>query len=237
MDETRSATSVRSPTNSYRFDGQRAVVPHHQRMLVAEIAQDAIRDGQRHFSLAGNDLVCSDAPQRVRLADAVGGAHRELTATVADAQEDLDFCIEVLGLRLVKKTVNFDDPSAYHLYYGDASGSPGSIVTFFYWPGRAARGRGPGTHSSGSVGGVRAGGCMTREGEGNGGLWRKETGPAAAFSWAPAKFETVPAASATATRDLPGPRSLANSGDRFPKILRGIGRARHLHSSYFYRFC
>jgi len=41
----------------------------------------------------------------------------------------------------VKKTVNFDDPSAYHLYYGDESGSPGSIITFFYWPGHEARGR------------------------------------------------------------------------------------------------
>jgi glyoxalase family protein len=41
----------------------------------------------------------------------------------------------------VKKTVNFDDPSAYHLYYGNETGSPGSIVTFFYWPGGAGRGR------------------------------------------------------------------------------------------------
>ena len=46
----------------------------------------------------------------------------------------------MLGLRLVKKTVNFDDPTAYHLYYGDAAGSPGTILTFFYWPG-ASRGQ------------------------------------------------------------------------------------------------
>src|SRR5258708_34157426 len=49
----------------------------------------------------------------------------------------------MLGLRLIKKTVNFDDPNAYHLYYGDGAGTPGSIMTFFVWPG-ARRGR-PGT--------------------------------------------------------------------------------------------
>ena len=69
----------------------------------------------------------------------VTGLHH-VTAIATDAQANIDFYAGLLGLRLVKKTVNFDDPSAYHLYYGDASGSPGSIVTFFYWPG-ARRGR------------------------------------------------------------------------------------------------
>ncbi len=69
----------------------------------------------------------------------VTGLHH-LTAIATDAQANIDFYAGLLGLRLVKKTVNFDDPSAYHLYYGDASGSPGSIVTFFYWPG-ASRGQ------------------------------------------------------------------------------------------------
>lgn len=68
------------------------------------------------------------------------GIHH-LTAIAGDPQVNVDFYTRVLGLRLVKKTVNFDDPSAYHLYYGDAAGSPGSIVTFFYWPGLEARGR------------------------------------------------------------------------------------------------
>jgi glyoxalase family protein len=71
---------------------------------------------------------------------ALTGIHH-VTAIASDPQENVDFYAGLLGLRLVKKTVNFDDPSAYHLYYGDASGSPGSIVTFFYWPGHAARGR------------------------------------------------------------------------------------------------
>ena len=44
------------------------------------------------------------------------------------------FYTEVLGMRLVKKTVNFDDPSTYHLYYGDDTGTPGTILTFFPWP-------------------------------------------------------------------------------------------------------
>lgn len=69
----------------------------------------------------------------------ITGLHH-VTAIATDAQTNIDFYAGLLGLRLVKKTVNFDDPSAYHLYYGDAAGSPGSIVTFFYWPG-SARGR------------------------------------------------------------------------------------------------
>lgn len=74
----------------------------------------------------------------------VTGLHH-VTAIASDPQANLDFYTGLLGLRLVKRTVNFDDPSAYHLYYGDAAGSPGSIVTFFYWPQGAGRGRvGPG---------------------------------------------------------------------------------------------
>ncbi|WP_414664792.1 ring-cleaving dioxygenase [Horticoccus sp. 23ND18S-11] len=67
------------------------------------------------------------------------GLHH-LTAIATDAQSNIDFYAGLLGLRLVKNTVNFDDPSAYHLYYGDEHGTPGSIVTFFYWPG-ATRGQ------------------------------------------------------------------------------------------------
>ena len=67
------------------------------------------------------------------------GIHH-VTAIAEDPQENVDFYAGVLGLRLVKKTVNFDDPGSYHLYYGDASGTPGTIMTFFSWPG-AARGR------------------------------------------------------------------------------------------------
>ncbi len=67
-------------------------------------------------------------------ANLVNGLHH-LTAIATDPQANIDFYAGLLGLRLVKKTVNFDDPSAYHLYYGDAAGSPGSIITFFYWPG------------------------------------------------------------------------------------------------------
>lgn len=69
----------------------------------------------------------------------VTGLHH-LTAIATDAQANIDFYAGLLGLRLVKKTVNFDDPTAYHLYYGDETGAPGTIVTFFYWPG-APRGR------------------------------------------------------------------------------------------------
>ena len=60
------------------------------------------------------------------------GIHH-VTAIAGDARRNLDFYRRILGLRLVKKTVNFDDPGAYHLYYGDAAGTPGSILTFFPW--------------------------------------------------------------------------------------------------------
>ena len=54
------------------------------------------------------------------------GLHH-VTATVDDAQDDLDFCLSGLGLRLVKKTVNFDNHHVYHFYYGDETGTPGSM--------------------------------------------------------------------------------------------------------------
>jgi catechol 2,3-dioxygenase-like lactoylglutathione lyase family enzyme len=63
-----------------------------------------------------------------------------ITAIAGDPQRNLDFYAGVLGLRLVKLTVNFDDPATYHFYYGDETGRPGSILTFFPWPhGRSGR--------------------------------------------------------------------------------------------------
>jgi glyoxalase family protein len=67
------------------------------------------------------------------------GIHH-ITCITADAPGNVDFYARVLGLRLVKKTVNFDAPDVYHLYYGDERGSPGSILTFFEFP-DAALGR------------------------------------------------------------------------------------------------
>src|SRR5215469_13928442 len=69
----------------------------------------------------------------------ISGIHH-VTAITSDAQKNIDFYCGVLGLRLVKLTVNFDDPGSYHLYYGDELGRPGTILTFFAWPG-AYRGR------------------------------------------------------------------------------------------------
>jgi glyoxalase family protein len=63
-----------------------------------------------------------------------------ITAIAGDPQRNLDFYAGVLGLRLVKLTVNFDDPGTYHLYFGDEAGRPGSILTFFPWP-DGSRGR------------------------------------------------------------------------------------------------
>jgi len=71
------------------------------------------------------------------LAPIVGLHH--VTAIASDPQRNLDFYTELLGLRFVKRTVNFDDPGTYHLYFGDDVGTPGSILTFFPWP-HATRG-------------------------------------------------------------------------------------------------
>src|SRR5271166_7214055 len=69
----------------------------------------------------------------------LAGLHH-VTAICGDPQRNIDFYQRILGLRLVKVTVNFDDPEAYHFYYGDGHGRPGTILTFFTWPG-ARRGR------------------------------------------------------------------------------------------------
>src|SRR6185312_13498629 len=63
-----------------------------------------------------------------------GGIHH-VTSIAGSARRNLDFYTRTLGLRLVKKTVNFDDPGSYHFYYGDAAGHPGTILTFFPWEG------------------------------------------------------------------------------------------------------
>ncbi|XJZ28655.1 ring-cleaving dioxygenase [Bacillota bacterium Lsc_1132] len=61
------------------------------------------------------------------------GIHH-ITAIVGHPQENVDFYAAILGLRLVKQTVNFDDPETYHLYFGNQGGQPGTIITFFPWP-------------------------------------------------------------------------------------------------------
>ena len=79
------------------------------------------------------------------MAKLIEGIHH-VTALARDPQVNVDFYTGVLGLRLVKKTVNFDDPGTYHFYYGDEEGRPGTIITFFPWP-MAKRG----THGAGQA--------------------------------------------------------------------------------------
>jgi glyoxalase family protein len=71
---------------------------------------------------------------------AVTSGIHHVTAISGEAQRNVDYYVGLLGMRLVKRTVNFDDPGTYHLYYGDGAGSPGSIMTFFPWDG-APKGR------------------------------------------------------------------------------------------------
>lgn len=82
----------------------------------------------------------------------ISGIHH-VTAISDAAQPNVDFYVGALGLRMVKLTVNFDDPGTYHLYYGDELGRPGSVMTFFPWTGAApgSRGTGQATVTSFSV--------------------------------------------------------------------------------------
>ena len=82
----------------------------------------------------------------------ITGIHH-VTAIARDPQANVDFYTGVLGLRLVKKTINYDDPGSYHLYYGDEEGHPGTIITFFPWPmaRRGSQGAGQATVTSFSV--------------------------------------------------------------------------------------
>ncbi len=82
----------------------------------------------------------------------IPGIHH-VTAIAGDPQRNVEFYMGVLGLRLVKRTVNFDDPGTYHLYFGDETGHPGTILTFFPWPDapRGRRGTGQTTVTSFSV--------------------------------------------------------------------------------------
>ena len=82
----------------------------------------------------------------------INGLHH-ITALASDAQKNVDFYVGILGLRMVKKTINFDAPDVYHLYYGDETGSPGSILTFFPYAGltRGRKGGGQLTYSAFSI--------------------------------------------------------------------------------------
>lgn len=77
------------------------------------------------------------------MSERIAGIHHT-TAISADAQANLEFYIGVLGLRLVKRTVNFDDPGTFHFYFSDYAGTPGAVLTFFPWrrvaPGRRGTG-------------------------------------------------------------------------------------------------
>lgn len=77
------------------------------------------------------------------MTQSIPGIHH-ITAMASDPQQNIEFYVNVLGQRLVKTTVNFDDPGTYHFYYGDEVGTPGTILTFFPWPGARRGQRGVG---------------------------------------------------------------------------------------------
>jgi catechol 2,3-dioxygenase-like lactoylglutathione lyase family enzyme len=106
------------------------------------------------------------------------GIHH-VTAIASDPQRNVEFYTQVLGLRLVKVTINYDDPASYHLYYGDTLGRPGSILTFFAWPGgqRGRQGTGQAAVAAFTIAQASLGFWMERLGA----LGIKHEGPEARF--------------------------------------------------------
>ncbi len=97
------------------------------------------------------------------MSDKISGLHH-VTAIASDAQKNVDFYAGLLGLRMVKKTVNFDAPDVYHLYYGNEDGAPGTIMTFFPHQGlvRGRKGKGQLTVTSFSIPATALGYWMKR---------------------------------------------------------------------------
>src|SRR6201986_109907 len=101
---------------------------------------------QRQLSYFKNcrNIPCNGAGHRSRTGETTMSGIHHVTAIAGKALQNFDFYTRNLGLRFVKKTVNFDDPGTYHFYYGDETGSPGTILTFFPWtnapPGRRGAG-------------------------------------------------------------------------------------------------
>jgi glyoxalase family protein len=85
---------------------------------------------------AGSGLAADDSPLATSPGSILGWHH--ITLGCRDARRTVDFYTRILGLRFVKKTVNFDDPFSYHLYFGDEIGRPGTVVTCFEWRGMPA---------------------------------------------------------------------------------------------------
>ena len=84
------------------------------------------------MSQKSQDLHNSNNRSKTENQKGVLGIHH-VTAIASNPQKNIDFYTQILGLRLVKLTVNFDDPTTYHLYFGDEIGRPGTILTFFPW--------------------------------------------------------------------------------------------------------
>ncbi|MFV1988273.1 MAG: ring-cleaving dioxygenase [Gemmatimonadota bacterium] len=136
-----------------------------------------------------------------------------VTATVDAAQDDLDCYVEALGMRLVKKTVNFDNHNVYHFYYGDERGTPGTLMTTFPYGGR---GVGVGRHGAGQIGATSL--SVPR---GSLDLWRERLGEA---GYAPRSAGERFGDEIVAFDDPSGLviELIANDDDRAPWVAHGL---------------
>lgn len=105
-----------------------------------------------HKVFPSTKFVLSNHTKSNKMENRILGLHH-ITAIANNAKRNLDFYTQVLGLRLVKKTVNFDDPGTYHFYFGNETGAAGTILTFFPWEGigQGTNGSGLATHIGYSV--------------------------------------------------------------------------------------
>jgi glyoxalase family protein len=134
--------------NLGRFSGRQITGTQNRRQQAP-----ANRDtGQRTVTVKQCPSDTMMVTEKQNMPTPIPGLHH-VTAIASDPQRNLDFYTSILGLRFVKRTVNFDDPGTYHFYFGDDAGSPGTILTFFPWPGatRGASGAGEVTQTAFSI--------------------------------------------------------------------------------------
>lgn len=125
--------------------GRGAQTEQQPQVLRSDQQAQTIRPDQQNQVVPPEPQVQLPMPPLVQqpVGSAIHGLHH-VTAIAGNPQQNIDFYAGLLGLRLVKLTVNFDNPNTYHLYYGDELGRPGTILSFFAWPGASRSSRGTG---------------------------------------------------------------------------------------------
>jgi glyoxalase family protein len=133
-----------SPRHVMNIVGEMSALKPSEQEALARLCRKFGVKSERHEARITSELLTRFVQRQEAVMNGeILGLHH-VTAIAGDPDRNLDFYTGVMGMRLVKKTVNFDDPGAYHFYYGDETGRPGTILTFFVWPSAPRGRRGPG---------------------------------------------------------------------------------------------